>query len=311
MRVGDYVLSAELHRSQLGTLHLARHIADVEGAPMRVVRTLAESNLGSQEMCSMVVREGVIGPRIRSRHVVAVYAAEDAERPYSVMEHVDVLSLEQVLRRARHSPEIARLLVPAVVDALVGLSALHQLVDPQSGRGLAHQAPVPRHIMVGVDGVARLVDLTQSVGAGFVWTQQASHRLRPEEMAPEQALAPAHVDERCDIFIAAGTLWHVLVGTPLFAGDAPEQSLQRMLRMPIPSLVEAGVRSGAALDRLIFQALSRDRGERLASALEFAESLRTHAQRAGMFGERAELGELVRSLQRARMLTSDAGQARE
>jgi hypothetical protein len=263
---------------------------------------------GDGEARSMIAREVAIGARIQSPHAVRVLPCVGDTAGITVMEHVEGLSLAELIARGQANSDLSRLLVPVVVDALLGLSAMHKLSGASDGSpAIVHQAPVPRHVLVGLDGVGRLCDFTQCVGAGFPWSQRLVDRLRPHELSPEHALAPAHVDARCDVFIAGGTLWHALTGRTLFGDASSEEAVQRMLRMPIPSLRDAGMPSAARLDRLLFRALARARAERLATAEEFAEELRCAAQSAGLFAERDEVAALVKNLREARMLPSAMG----
>jgi hypothetical protein len=311
---GDLALGAELHRSSLGAVVLASRQSDPDGSPL-AVRRLHRGMEADGEARSMLAREVAIGARLASPHTVRVFAETADSAGISVMEHVEGLSLAELISRGQSRPDLGRLLVPVVVDALLGLSAVHKFEGASgSGPGVVHQAPVPRHVLVGLDGVGRLGDFTQCVGAGFPWSQRLVDRLRPHELAPEHALAPAHVDSRCDVFIAATMLWHALTGRALFGDASAEEAVQRMLRMPIPSLREAGVQAGTGINRLLFRALARARAERLATAAEFAEELRSTAKSVGLYADREEVAALVKALREARMLPSalsaDARKAR-
>jgi hypothetical protein len=315
LRVDELSLGSELHRGSLGRLSaasldeqavlrlLGTTLGTSERARRCAVRTLGtEASVGADHV-SMVRRESDIGARALSPHVVRHFAVQGGPVVFSAMELVDGLSLAAIAERAPSRAQLIRCVPRIGVDVLTGLSALHDLTD-DAGRpaGVVHQAPVARHILVGVDGVARLVDLSLAVGLGHRSLPGISARLRPHEMAPEQAFAPEHVDARCDVFIAAGAIWQGLSGHPLFAHAAPEAALQRMLRMAIPSFAELGLPAAASVERVLLRGLERSRRARAASARELAAELEIVARAAGQYAEREEVAELVASLQQARAL---------
>jgi hypothetical protein len=151
-------------------------------------------------------------------------------------------------------------------------------------------------VLIGEDGVARLFDLTHAIGTGFSVAARRSLRLSPAEMAPEQVLAPMHVDARCDLFIVGTVLWRALTGQPLFEHAQREEALSQLLRKPILAPSEAGSVAGKRFDRICLRALARSRAERYASAAEMARELKVEAERAELFASREEIASLVRTL---------------
>src|SRR5205085_2682547 len=123
-----------------------------------------------------------------------------------------------LLRPASRGLKGLRCLIPLYAQVLDALELLHSGRWKVGGEPLVHQAPSARRILVMRDGTTRLTDLTHVMGAGMPRLDSCEERLRADEMAPEQALAPTHVDPRCDLFIVGIGLWQALTGRSLFAG---------------------------------------------------------------------------------------------
>ena len=293
-RLGPYVLIRELASGELFTSHLARAPLREGPAQSVVIKRLRRQHARASDARAALEAEARTGAAVRSPHVVRALALEGSDEPYCVLEHVDGTDLGTLLRSAAGRAESYRLIVPVFVDALRGLGALHATRSGEE-RGSIHQAPVPRHIVVGRDGKARIIDLTLT-GRDAACAAFAQRRLRPAEMAPEQALAPAHLDARCDVFIVGAALWGALTGRALFTGPDADSTLRSMLRAPIPRPSEANAPVGTCLDGVCLRALARPRHERYASALEMASELEQTARLDGIFAEPDEVGAWVASV---------------
>jgi hypothetical protein len=296
-KIGPYTLSSIIASGSLATIHRAQ-LAPIGGAEGGVcaVKRLQRHHLDDAELRALLLATGRAAMTVSTPDVVRTLVVHEDPEPFLVMEYIDGANLHELMRTAA-SPHLARLALPVLLDVLDGLQALHQ---PRSGSGnaagLVHGAPCARHIVVGRDGLGRLLDLSHAIGPELPWSPRRDERLIPSEMAPEQALAPAHVDVRCDLFIVGSVLWQVLTGHNLFESGDARASLQSMLRKPIPSPSEAGATAGRDFDRICLRALQRSRADRYGSAAEMAAALRDAMQRAGLAATREEIGGLVSSV---------------
>jgi hypothetical protein len=292
--LGSYALVSQLAAGHLTTLHRA-HAAGSSGAAL-VIKRLLYSHVHELADRELLLAAGRAGMRVRSPNVVRVLAVHEDPEPFVVMEHVQGVMLSTLLAETLDQ-EVLRYVFPILVDVLEGLEVLHGLRGATgASASLVHGAPSARHILIGDDGVARLIDLTHATGSGFSVAARRSLRLLPAEMAPEQVLAPMHVDARCDLFIVGTVLWRALTGQPLFEHPQREEALQQLLRKPILAPSEAGSLVETTFDRVCMRALSRARAERYASAAEMARELKAEAQRASLYAARDEIASLVRTL---------------
>src|SRR5262249_20963058 len=139
--------------------------------------------------------------------------------------------------------------------------------------GIVHRDVSPQNLLVGADGIARVLDFgvakaasrLQSTGDG-----QVKGKLR--YMAPEQ-LKSRPIDRRTDVFAASAVLWACLTLRRLFDGADPGAIVTKILmhEVPAPSRIVSGVPE--ALDTIALRGLSADPRGRFATARDMAVAL--------------------------------------
>jgi serine/threonine protein kinase len=294
--VGPYVLLAEIGRGELATMHLAKKQSALGFQRLYALKRLKPALSGSLEHVELLLDEARLMSSIHHANIADVLDVGTDGGSYVVMEYVEGENLDSLLARAGAARN-PRYVVPAVVDALHGLHALHTVTDDQGElSSIVHQAPRARHVLVGVDGTARLIDFSQVRAPNVRPSRCRSDRLKVAYMAPEMALHPDGVDLRADLFVVGITLWEALTGERLFAGDNDDQTFQNMLHRRVPRPSEVGLRPPRCFDAICMRALERDRSKRYGSALEMARDLRDMALNDALYATTAELGDWVREL---------------
>lgn len=294
--VGPYVLLAEIGRGDLATLHLAKKHSALGFQRLYALKRLKPALAGSLEHVELLLDEARLMSSIHHANIAGVLDVGTDAGSYVVMEYVEGENLETLLARAG-SARHPRYVVPALVDALHGLHALHTATDDTGEpSSIVHQAPRARHVVVGVDGTARVIDFSQVRAPNVRPSRCRSDRLKVAYMAPEMALHPDGVDMRADLFVMGITLWEALTGERLFAGDNDEQTFQNMLHRRIPRPSEVGLKPPRGFDAICMRALERDRSKRYGSALEMARDLRDMALNQALYATSAEIGDWVREL---------------
>jgi serine/threonine-protein kinase len=213
-------------------------------------------------------------------HVVTVHALDcDTEDAGSItVEWTDGKTLYQLMRqRGAVPPAIAARIMADLSD---GLAFVRGLRD-RNGDGLValFRGLEPRNILVGVDGVTRLVDLG--------WNHRPRGALALQ-MSPFIAL-DRDPGEAADAWALGCALYSLLAGHLPFATDRGDFEMLCQIRdgepPPLAPLVPASLRS------LCDHALQKDPERRVASAAAF------HAVVAGSTtATTAEVAELVASL---------------
>jgi serine/threonine-protein kinase len=197
--------------------------------------------------------------------------ARDGE-VFLVMEYVQGESLANLLREAQR---LRRPVPPEIVSAIVVgvLSGLHAAHEVTSERGeplnIVHRAVSPQNILLGVDGIPRLL--------GFAATTHATHAgLPPEDiwyMPPEQIRGD--VGRTTDIYASGAVLWEGFTGMPLFFGESEAEIVAKVLdpgrAIDPPSKYAPGL--SPAVDDLVLRALARDPSKRFSTARDMARAL--------------------------------------
>ncbi|HEY3816568.1 MAG TPA: protein kinase [Polyangiaceae bacterium] len=142
-------------------------------------------------------------------------------------ELVEGEKLQELWRPEKLPLEIA---LRIVVDALAGVGALHNLRDArQEPMKLAHGELSPATIVIGLDGIARVLHAV-SRRAPDVEPEVASRGY----LAPEVASGDPY-DARADVFSAGVLLWEALSGKTLFVERDPPANARRVRSGPLPA----------------------------------------------------------------------------
>ncbi|MEJ7734923.1 MAG: protein kinase [Polyangiaceae bacterium] len=275
--LGRYALFGEIASGGMATVHFGR----LQG-PVGFSRTVAIKRLHPQyakdpEFASMFLDEARVAARIQHPNVVATLDVVPLDGElFLVMEYVQGEALAKVFRTLRtHSRSIP---LPVVGSLITGvLYGLHSAHEARSERGdplhIVHRDVSPQNILVGSDGVARVLDFGVAKAAGRVQiTREGQIKGKIAYMAPEQ-LRGEGVDRRADVYGAAVVLWEALCNRRLFEGDNDGVVLRRVLDAPVPSPSAVVPSLPPALDEIVHRGLSRDPAQRYQTAREMAVAL--------------------------------------
>src|SRR5215472_16632120 len=167
--IGRYAVCGSLASGATATVHVGRMLEPVQGFS-RVVAVKRANGRILGEARTVFVDEARIASRVRHANVVQLFDVVDAGGDVSlVMEYVHGESLARLLSEARRRGESMPAEVAASVfsGVLHGLHAAHDARDAQGNLlSIVHRDVSPQNILVGVDGLARLVDfgIAKAVG---------------------------------------------------------------------------------------------------------------------------------------------------
>ncbi|MBI5535199.1 MAG: serine/threonine protein kinase [Deltaproteobacteria bacterium] len=299
----------------MASVRIGRQIGSV-GFTKTVAVKLLHQSLADDATSSAILRdEARVMSRIRHPNVIDVLDLVAADGQLAlVMEYVPGESLSRVAhemrQRAIRIP--TAIAVTIVRDALRGLQAAHEAVGDQGEPlGLVHRDVSPQNILVGADGICRMLDfgIAKAAGRLQVTLEHGSPKGKPSYMAPEQ-LRDQEVDARTDIWAASVVLWECLTGYRLFQGDNDVAIVRKVIDKPIDPPSQIVENLPHALDLIVLRGLQRDPTQRFPCAAEMADALgqavapaSTHEVSewlSGLLGEElAARDELVRSIEAA------------
>jgi eukaryotic-like serine/threonine-protein kinase len=274
---GRYALLEEFASGGMAAIHFGRQLGAAGFARTVAIKRLHPHLAKDPEFVAMFVDEARLAARVRHPNVVpTVDVVQDGGELLLVMEYVEGESLTGLFKAARKVGERlpCDMGVRIVCDMLQGLHAAHEAVsDAGEPLAIVHRDVSPSNVVVGVDGVARVLDFGVAKAAVRVSsTRQGGMKGKLRYMAPEQ-IADRDVTRRTDVYAAAVVLWELLIGEPLFHGSNEAAVIARILEGVVtpPSRRDASV--PAALDGPLLRALDKEPEERFPSARAFAVAL--------------------------------------
>jgi serine/threonine-protein kinase len=276
----------------MATVYLGRTAGEARFSRLCAIKVLHPHLMDDEAFVTMFLDEGQLAARLHHPNVVPIVdTGSQGDLRYVVLEYVEGCSLGALLGNYSDSRP-PRLIVPIVLDALVGLHAAHGVTD-DDGRpmNLVHRDVSPQNILVGVDGSARLTDF------GVAKARTTEHATLPGRvkgkigfLSPEQILGQ-ELDCRSDLFSAGCLLWSALTGQRLFSGPNDAATMRNILTMPVPPPSTVGLKPSPVFDAVCLRALERQAIKRFASAAEMEEALRKAAVENGQLGSRREVSE--------------------
>lgn len=295
--VERYELLGELATGGMATVYLGRQKGALGFSRTVAIKSMHPQLAKDPAFRAMFIDEAHLTARIRHPNVVPTLdIVQSDSKLLIIMEYVEGISLSTLIKTARERD----LLIPVGVvtaimhDVLEGLHAAHELRDDQGQPfGVVHRDVSPQNILVGVDGVARVVDFGVAKATGRSYkTQTGEIRGKVGYMSPEQMFGE-NLDRRVDVYAAGVVLWESLAGDRLF--NAPTDAALVLLvtrGMVSPPSVARGERLAPGYDDLVARALSQEPSARFSTTAEMSRRLLEIEKPAS----REEVGRFVREL---------------
>ena len=288
--VDRYAICQPIGRGGMGVVHLGRRLGAMGFTRAVAIKQLHPRFARDPRFTSMLMDEARMAARIHHPNVAGTIDVLWAEGElYLVMEYVAGESLSKLLDAAfkAAAPVPLPVAVAVLVGVLHGLDAAHDVVD-ENGKplGLVHCDVSPQNVLVGVDGVARLIDFGVVKAAGLHHGTPPGERKGKVPYMPPEVLRGEPVTRRSDVYSAGVVLWETVTGRRLFPLDfaaACEQILAGVRQPPssrrIPvdgkTLTTSEMRQSQRIDEIVMRAVHPDPGQRYATARDMASALET------------------------------------
>jgi eukaryotic-like serine/threonine-protein kinase len=272
--VGRYLLYGEIASGGMATVHFGRLQGAAGFARSVAIKRLHPQYAKDPDFVGMFLDEARLAARIAHPNVVPTLdIVSQGDELLLVMEYVRGSSLSRLLRTLTQKGERmpTRIAAAITAGALRGLHAAHE-AKSEAGEKLeiVHRDVSPQNVLVGTDGIARVLDFGVAKAAGRVQTtREGQLKGKLAYMAPEQ-ITTGSVTRRTDVYAAAVVLWEMLTGRRLFRADNEAKLLALVLDSEVlaPSKLVEGLPS--AFDQVVMKGLDRDPAKRYATAREMA-----------------------------------------
>ncbi|NUQ62837.1 MAG: SUMF1/EgtB/PvdO family nonheme iron enzyme [Pirellulales bacterium] len=275
--LGNYVILDKLGQGGMGLVLKAQHRRMERVVALKV---LSPKVVRTPEALRRFQREVKAAARLTHPNIVI---AHDADEPggthFLVMEYVDGSDL--ATRVKKHGPLPLERALDCILQAARGLQYAHE-------NGVVHRDIKPANLLLNQRGTVKILDMglarLDTAGAQqdqLTGTGQIMGTV--DYMAPEQAMDTKHADARADIYSLGVTLWYLLVGRPLYAGETTVERLMAHQTRAIPSLREACAAASPKLEVVFAKMVAKKPAERyqtMAEVIAELEPLCGHAASA-------------------------------
>jgi serine/threonine-protein kinase len=260
-----YAIHDVIGAGGMATVHLGRLLGPMGFSRTVAIKRLQEQCARDPEFRAMFLDEGRIASRIHHPNVVptidVVYM--DGEL-LLVMEYVHGESLAKLLKMSDEP-------MPLDVAVAIGVGMLHGLHAAHTATGekgepldIVHRDVSPQNVLVGADGVPRVMDFGVAKAAGQLHTtREGQLKGKMRYMAPEQ-LRSGKTSAASDVWSASVVIWEMLAGVALFEGVSDSEVYGRVLYDPIARAREP------TLEEILARGLERFPEKRWASARDMA-----------------------------------------
>lgn len=277
----------------------ARH-KDTDGdTRFLVVKRILPHFEQDNDFVQMFLDEARIGMQLKHPNICKFHQfGADEGSHFIVMEWVNGMPLGRLIRKARKQGGIG---LPIALRIGADIArALHysHTADDEHGEpfNMIHRDVSPHNIMIGYDGVAKLLDF------GIAKADHRAHKTQAgvvkgkfAYMAPEQCTgAPA--DHRLDIFALGVCIFESLTGRSLYRRQTEAATMRAVIMDPVPSLKERLPDVPEELDMILQKALAKEAGDRFATAGEFADALEKLGKSRQQFARQREVSDFVQKV---------------
>jgi eukaryotic-like serine/threonine-protein kinase len=276
----------------MAAVHLGRLVGPAGFARTVAVKQLHAALSEDRDAVEMLIQEARIASRLHHPNVAATLdVVVEHDGAFLIMDYVHGESLARLVAHHRQTGVVPSRVATAILSgALRGLHAAH---EARNERGepleVVHRDVSPQNILVGADGVARLIDFgIAKARMRAQTTAEGQLKGKLSYLAPEQ-IGGQRATRRTDVYSAGVVLWETLTGRRLFDGDCAgaitEQILLGWVDPPskyVPELSEH-------LDRVVLRALETEPERRFATAEAMAIAL----ERAELPAPATEVGNWV------------------
>lgn len=272
---GRYEIIDEIGRGGFGMVYKARQLNMNREVAIKV---LPPQFMSVADVVERFKREAQLTSQLKHPNTITIHDYGQADDLlFIVMELLDGEDVADVLKRER------RLSADRIMH--IARQTLQSLAEAHA-HGIVHRDLKPENIFltrVGDDtdyvkildfGIAKLAQPSTDVAEGRRLTVTGSTVGTPVYMSPEQA-AGEEVDHLTDLYALGIIIYEMACGKPPFADKNPVKTMRAHLFSEVPPFPEDSTLAGSHLERVVMQALQKDKPLRFQSAREFLTALET------------------------------------
>jgi serine/threonine protein kinase len=295
---GKYLLLERVAVGGMAEVWLAKRMEGDGVSELLAVKRILPNLSADAEFIKMFVDEARIAGQLQHPGIVPMQElGRIGQTFYIAMEYVWGRDLLQILRTVKQDGQKIPFAAATYVAARVceALHYAHVKVD-KHGKPLelVHRDVSPQNVIVSFDGKVKLIDFGIAKAASRTTkTQAGTLKGKVGYMSPEQVRG-LPVDGRSDLFAVGTLLYEMLTVRPLFARGNNFEAMNRVRDADVPPIASRVPDIPPALAQIVTKALSREPGDRYATAQDMQKALTVFlAQHVSSF-ERFDLATWLR-----------------
>jgi serine/threonine-protein kinase len=266
---GRYSLHQLVAAGGMATVHFGLQRGDDRFARIVAIKRLHGAAAVNPEFRDALRDEARVTSRIHHPNVVATLDVVEGENElWVVMEYIEGETLVNLRRLTSGIPMDPSLVATIAYGVLQGLHAAHEACD-ESGQLLhvVHRDISPQNIIIGTDGVPRVLDFGIAKAEGRVQsTEQGALKGKVAYMSPEQVWGKP-IDRRADVFAASVVFWELLCGRKLHTNEQTDEAiLAHVLQGTVETPSSQGIHLPPALEAVLMRGLAKNRDDRFPTA---------------------------------------------
>lgn len=298
-QIGRYDVIGRLASGGMAEIFLAREQGPHTVGRHLVLKRILPHVANDERMVEMFVHEAKLCMHLRHPNICPIYEfGEEGGSFYLAMEWVRGISLRDLVDRVGGALPVP-MVTKIFADIAGALHHAHTCTD-QEGRALSivHRDVNPENIMIGFDGVAKLLDFGVAAAATERKHKTEAGNLKGKfaYISPEQYQGQP-LDGRSDVFSLGVSLYEALTGQSLYDRASEYETVAAIVLDPdVPSIRTVNGSVPPELDVIAQMALAKNRDERYQSADEMQAALLTFAAREGHHVRHTDIARRLREI---------------
>ena len=252
-----YLISQRLGHGGFGSVYRARDERLHRDVAVKVLHD------GAQGAHDDLLQEARACTAIDHPNVVLLLDVEDGDPPFLVFEHVNGMTLAEMLRARGHLTE--RDAAAVATQILAGLEAAH-------GVGIVHRDVKPANILITAALRLKIADFGIALRAS-----DAPTRNQPPGtayyLAPELTTLGTRATPQTDIYAVGVTLFQLLTGELPFDGETAWHVAEQVQTHDVPSIRNLRPEVSIEMQAIVEWALDKDPDARIQTCAKFLAKL--------------------------------------
>jgi len=270
-RLGRYEIRAHIGTGGMGEVYQAM---DVELQRVLALKVLPPEFASDPSRMRRFIQEARAASGLNHPNILTVYEINhQGMAPFIATEFIDGITLR---KRLKSGPLAIIEVVETAIQISSALEAAHEA-------GIVHRDIKPENVMLRKDGYVKVLDFglarpseqqeVSTEAATLVNTEAGQIVGTASYMSPEQARGQ-RVDARSDIFSLGMVIYEMTAGRSPFIGATNSDIVASILKEEPPRLGDLSPDVPAELERIVNQALIKDKEQRYQTVSELLKDLK-------------------------------------